>query len=74
MSFDDEADDVAVRSLNRIAVVGLIGSFFIALAGLFVLPATDAVGLSTRDGFWIVLGVEFVGAVGVGVSTRRLYD
>jgi hypothetical protein len=75
VSFDDETDgEVDVRSLNRVAVAGLIGSFFLALAGLFVLPAADAVGLSTRNGFWIVLAVEFVGAVGVGVSARRLYD
>jgi len=77
VSFDDTdtgGEDLDVQSLNRVAVVGLIGSFVVALAGLFALPAAGAVGLSTRNGFWIVLGVEFVGAVGVGLSAQRLYD
>ena len=77
MSVDDpdaHEEELDVRSLNRVAVVGLIGSFFVALAGLFVLPAAGAVGLSTRNGFWIVLAIEFIGAVGVGLSAQRLYD
>lgn len=76
MSRNEDPDvetDLEVQSLNRVAVVGLVGSFFLALVGLFVLPAIEALGYDTEAAFWAVLAVEFVAAVGVGVSARRLY-
>ena len=77
MSFDDPEtaeEDLDVQTLNRLAVVGLIGSFFVALAGLFALPAATAVGFTSRNAFWVVLVIEFLAALGVGVSARKLYD
>lgn len=76
MSWNDQEtteDDLEVRSLNRAAVVGLITSFFLAMAGLFVLPAFEIAGLGSRGAFWLVLAVEFVAALGVGISARKLY-
>lgn len=77
MSWDDREtteDDLEVKSLNRAAVVGLVASFFLALAGLFVLPAFEVAGLDSRSAFWLVLAVEFAAALGVGISARKLYD
>ena len=76
MSTDDPEleEDLDVRQLNRAEVAGLVVSFFVAMAGLFVLPAATAVGLDSRTAFWGVIAVEFVAAVGVGVSARKLYD
>lgn len=76
MSWDDPKtaeEDLEVQSLNRIAVVGLVASFFLALAGLFVLPAFEIAGLGSRSAFWLTLAVEFAAALGVGISARNLY-
>ena len=71
----DEWDDPVTREpepLNRVAVAGLIGSVAVAVAGLFALPALTDGGLSFWTAFWLLCGVEFVAAVGAGVSILRL--
>ena len=61
------------ESLNRGAVVGLVVSFFVAVVGLFSLPALTSVGFADNVAFWLVIGIEFLAAVGVAASVRALY-
>lgn len=51
----------------------MIVSFFVAAAGMFALPAFTSLGLQSGVAFWLVLGIEFVAAVGVAISVRALY-
>ena len=73
MSRQRRESDGEVESLNRAAVAGLVVSFFVAVAGLFSLPVLTTLGLDSRTAFWLVIGVEFLAAVGVGLSVRALY-
>ena len=75
MSWDDretDEEEIQAQPLNWFAVAGLIASFALALGGLFVLPAVETLGFTTRNAFWAVLAVEFVAAIGVGISARKL--
>lgn len=69
-----QRSETEVQSLNRGAIVGLVVSFFIAAAGMFSLPGLRAIGFQSRVAFWLLIGIEFIAAIGVTISVRALYQ
>lgn len=67
-------DDGAPPPLNRLAVVGLVLFGAVGFLALFAAPLIQQV-LQTEflTAFWIVSVVEFVAAVGAGISAYWLY-
>jgi hypothetical protein len=68
----DEWAERDPEPLNTTAVVGLVVSVIVAVAGLFALPTLLGGGLSFGIAFWFLCGVEFVAAIGVIVSVTNL--
>jgi hypothetical protein len=76
MNTDETADDSSFDqyTFNLRAFVGLLVSVFVGVVGLFALPAVQRVfGVGFGPAFAIVLGIEFLAAVGVIVSVLRLH-
>lgn len=69
-----DSDDLALETLNRSAIIGLLVSVAVAVAGLFALPVIQSLsGLSFGPAFAIVLATELLAFVGVAVSVLRLH-
>ncbi|MDR9445897.1 MAG: hypothetical protein RI544_07160 [Haloquadratum sp.] len=63
------------KPLNQRAVLGLVGSVMLGVAGFFALDLIRTVsGLGFLSGFGVVLVIELVAIVGVVLSTFRLHD
>jgi hypothetical protein len=61
--------------LRREAVVGLVVSVLVGVAGLFALPAIQALtGLPFFTVFWAIVALEFLCAVGAGISVMNLHE
>jgi hypothetical protein len=76
MDTNEMGDDDSYEqySFNLRAFVGLLVSVFVGVAGLFALPAVQQVfGVGFGPAFAIVLGIEFLAAIGVIVSVLRLH-
>lgn len=71
---DVDEEDLTPPRLNRRAVYGLVASVLVAVVGLFLLPTLREAGWSFRMAFWSLVGLEFLAAVGVGISVLSLYD
>lgn len=67
-------DDDYPASLNRGAVVALVGATIVAVVGLFALPTLRSAGLTFREAFAIVGVAEFGAAVVAGVAAYHLYS
>jgi hypothetical protein len=73
MAPDPELDPT-LHTLNTRALVGLVVSVGVGIAGLFVLPLLQSTfGLGFGAAFGLVLAVEFVAFLGVAASVLRLY-
>ena len=71
----DRPAETTVETLNTRALLGLILSLAVGIAGLFVLPALQSTfGLTFGVAFGLVLAVEFLSFVGVAVFVFRLYQ
>ncbi|WP_202877440.1 hypothetical protein [Haloglomus irregulare] len=71
----DQPVETTVETLNTRALIGLIVSLTVGVAGLFVLPALQsAFGLTFGVAFGLILAVELLSFVGVAVSIFRLYQ
>jgi len=62
------------RPLNVLAVAGVAFFALLAAGALFALPSLRDLGLSFRASFVLVSAVEFVAAIGAGLSAYRLYE
>jgi hypothetical protein len=70
---DDEFTDPA--PLNTLAVVGLVGFLVVGVGSLFALPAIQSLtGLGFFPVFWSIVALNFVCAVGVGLSVLNLRE
>ncbi|MFT4931298.1 MAG: hypothetical protein ACI91T_001173 [Natronomonas sp.] len=67
-------ENLTPSSLNPLAVVGLILFTILAVVGLFALPTLMTYGVSFRWAFAVLVVVEYLAAVGAGVSAYLLYD
>lgn len=62
------------RPLNVLAVIGVVAFTLLAAVGLFALPMLREMGFSFLTAFVLVSAVEFVAALGAGLSAYRLYE
>ncbi|MFC5365905.1 hypothetical protein [Salinirubrum litoreum] len=66
-------DFVDPAPLNTLAVVGLVGFLVVGVGSLFALPAIQSLtGLGFFPVFWSIVALNFVCAVGVGLSVLNL--
>jgi hypothetical protein len=76
VSNTDSADEFGdPEPLNTTAVAGLIGFLVVGVGSLFALPAIQSLtGLGFFPVFWSIVALNFVCAVGVGVSVLNLRE
>jgi hypothetical protein len=61
--------------LNTLAVAGLVGFLLVGVGSLFALPAIQSLtGLGFFPVFWSIVALNFVCAVGVGLSVLNLRE
>jgi len=75
MAPDRDPEPTAVLDrppLNRWAVAGLALSVTVAAASLFVLPWLQSQGVSFGLGFWSIVAVEFLAALGTAFFALNL--
>lgn len=70
---DEEFTDPA--PLNTLAVAGVVGFLVVGVGSLFALPAIQSLtGLGFFPVFWSIVALNFICAVGVGVSVLNLRE
>lgn len=70
----DGDEQLTPPRLNRTAVVGVAVSALVAAIGLFLLPTLRAAGWSFQLAFWVLVGIEFLAAIGVTISVMHLHE
>lgn len=77
MSDTDTADDdfTDPAPLNTLAVAGVVGFLLVGVGSLFALPLVQSLtGLGFFPVFWSIVALNFICAVGVGVSVLNLRE